>query len=94
MPTCKDYFPKICPKLGGASVRFNNPCAWAHGQAQMTAAHFTNMCKGATRMIHWHTQADEWGFVTWTAKSPIIFLVVKPYLYRSNHGHATSGKLG
>ena len=61
----KDYFPKICPKLGGASVRFNNPCAWAHGQAQMTAAHFTNMCKGATRMIHWHTQADEWGFAAW-----------------------------
>ena len=65
IPFAKDYFPKICPKLGGASVRFNNPCAWAHGQAQMTAAHFTNMCKGATRMIHWHTQADEWGFASW-----------------------------
>eukprot|EP00438_Fugacium_kawagutii_P000348 Skav204709 [mRNA] locus=scaffold3332:148085:165810:- [translate_table: standard] len=70
-----DYFPKICPKLGGASVRFNNPCAWAHGQAQMTAAHFTNMCKGATRMIHWHTQADEWGFVS---KGRLMTFVASP----------------
>merc|ERR1719261_2283491 len=30
----------------------------------MTTAHFTNMCKGATRTIHWHTMADEWGFVS------------------------------
>jgi len=70
-----DYFPKICPKLGGASVRFNNPCAWAHGQAQMTAAHFTNICKGATRMIHWHTQADEWGFVS---KGRLMTFVASP----------------
>eukprot|EP00913_Durusdinium_trenchii_P026005 g24399.t1 len=66
---------KICSKMGGASVRFNNPCAWAHGQAQMTAAHFTNMCKGATRMIHWHTQADEWGFVS---KGRLMTFVASP----------------
>mmetsp|Transcript_9437 Transcript_9437/g.22727 ORF Transcript_9437/g.22727 Transcript_9437/m.22727 type:complete len:412 (+) Transcript_9437:38-1273(+) len=58
-----DYFPGVCPEMGGAEVHFNNPCAWAHGQAQMTGARFTKMCKGATRMIHWHSQADEWGFV-------------------------------
>mmetsp|Transcript_52917 Transcript_52917/g.97654 ORF Transcript_52917/g.97654 Transcript_52917/m.97654 type:complete len:493 (+) Transcript_52917:1-1479(+) len=59
-----DYFPHVCPKMGGTEVHFNNPCKWAHGRAQMTMAHFTNMCKGATRVIHWHHQADEWGFVT------------------------------
>jgi len=58
-----DYFPNICRALGGATVHFNNPCEWAHGQAQLTTAHFTNMCKGATRVIHWHNTADEWGFV-------------------------------
>mmetsp|Transcript_9222 Transcript_9222/g.27295 ORF Transcript_9222/g.27295 Transcript_9222/m.27295 type:complete len:412 (+) Transcript_9222:66-1301(+) len=58
-----DYFPEACPGLGGATVRFNDPCAWAHGQAQMTMAHFNSMCKGATRTIHWHNGADEWGFV-------------------------------
>jgi len=59
-----DYFPNACPGLGGSTVRFNNPCAWANGQAQMTMAHFNSMCKGATRTIHWHSAADEWGFVT------------------------------
>lgn len=58
-----DFFPAVCPDLGGAEVHFNNPCDWAHGQAQMTYAHFTKMCKGATRTIHWHSQADEWGYV-------------------------------
>jgi len=58
-----DFFPDACSTLGGAEVHFNNPCEWAHGQAQMTMAHFTKMCKGATRTIHWHNQADEWGFV-------------------------------
>ena len=33
-----DYFPEICKEMGGAEVRFNDPCAWAHGQAQMTGA--------------------------------------------------------
>mmetsp|Transcript_79366 Transcript_79366/g.190514 ORF Transcript_79366/g.190514 Transcript_79366/m.190514 type:complete len:408 (+) Transcript_79366:66-1289(+) len=70
-----DYFPEICPKMGGASIRFNDPCAWAHGQAQMTGAHFTNMCKGATRMIHWHSQADEWGFVS---KGRLMTYVASP----------------
>lgn len=58
-----DLFPDVCPGLGGAAVRFNDPCAWAHGQAQMTMAHFAGMCKGATRTIHWHNGADEWGYV-------------------------------
>eukprot|EP00929_Paragymnodinium_shiwhaense_P060649 TRINITY_DN30291_c0_g1_i1.p1 TRINITY_DN30291_c0_g1~~TRINITY_DN30291_c0_g1_i1.p1 ORF type:complete len:412 (-),score=60.25 TRINITY_DN30291_c0_g1_i1:405-1640(-) len=57
------HFEKICPKLGGAEIRFNDPCLWAHGKAQLTAAHFTNMCKGATRMAHWHSTADEWAYV-------------------------------
>eukprot|EP00931_Biecheleriopsis_adriatica_P092697 TRINITY_DN66488_c0_g1_i1.p1 TRINITY_DN66488_c0_g1~~TRINITY_DN66488_c0_g1_i1.p1 ORF type:complete len:410 (+),score=75.59 TRINITY_DN66488_c0_g1_i1:81-1310(+) len=58
-----DFFPDVCKDMGGAEVRFNEPCAWAHGQAQMTMAHFTSMCKGASRTIHWHHFADEWGFV-------------------------------
>ncbi|CAE7775449.1 oxdD [Symbiodinium sp. CCMP2592] len=70
-----DYFPAICAGMGGAEVRFNDPCAWAHGQAQMTGAHFTNMCKGATRMIHWHNQADEWGFVS---KGRLMTFVASP----------------
>lgn len=66
--TPNDYFPDSCKGLCnggacGATVHFNDPCAWAHGQAQLTVAHFTNMCKGATRTIHWHNGADEWGFV-------------------------------
>mmetsp|Transcript_56815 Transcript_56815/g.133436 ORF Transcript_56815/g.133436 Transcript_56815/m.133436 type:complete len:414 (-) Transcript_56815:44-1285(-) len=65
MSTAKanDFFPEICKDVGGVEVHFNNPCAWAHGQAQMTVAHFTKMCKGATRTIHWHQTADEWGYV-------------------------------
>jgi len=59
-----DHFLNACSGLGGATVRFNDPCAWVHGQAQMTMAHFASMCKGATRTIHWHNGADEWGFVT------------------------------
>lgn len=59
-----DLFPTVCSSMGGAEVRFNDPCAWAHGQAQMTMAHFTRMCKGASRTIHWHNFADEWGFVS------------------------------
>jgi len=62
--TPNDVFPKVCSDMGGATVHFNNPCEWAHGQAQMTVAHFTSMCRGATRVIHWHNGADEWGFVT------------------------------
>lgn len=58
-----DFFPQACSGLGGAQVRFNNPCSWAKGGAQLTTARFTNMCKGATRMIHWHNTADEWGYV-------------------------------
>lgn len=58
-----DFFPKVCKDMGGAEVHFNNPCAWAHGQAQITVAHFTKMCKGASRTIHWHAAADEWGYV-------------------------------
>lgn len=70
-----DYFPNVCPHLGGAKVHFNNPCAWAHGQAQMTTAHFTSMCKGATRTIHWHNTADEWGFVN---KGELMTYVASP----------------
>jgi len=70
-----DLFPGVCPGLGGAEVHFNDPCRWAHGQAQMTAAHFTKMCKGATRMIHWHNQADEWGFVS---KGRLMTFVASP----------------
>lgn len=55
----KDY----CQHLGGVRIRFNDPCAWAHGAAQMTVAHFDGMCKGATRVLHWHDGADEWGYV-------------------------------
>lgn len=58
-----DYFPDVCPTLGGVEVHFNDPCRWANGLAQMTVAHFTKMCKGATRTIHWHSDADEWGYV-------------------------------
>lgn len=57
------FYPEACSGLGGAQVYFNDPCAWAHGQAQMTMAHFNQACKGATRTIHWHNGADEWGFV-------------------------------
>ncbi|CAE8641017.1 unnamed protein product [Polarella glacialis] len=70
-----DFFPEVCPKLGGAEVHFNDPCAWAHGQAQMTSAHFTKMCKGATRTIHWHNTADEWGFVN---KGQLMTFVASP----------------
>lgn len=70
-----DAFPKVCPRLGGAAVHFNNPCKWAEGQAQMTAAHFTSMCKGATRTIHWHNTADEWGFVN---KGRLMTFVASP----------------
>lgn len=70
-----DLFPGVCTNLGGAEVHFNDPCQWAHGQAQMTAAHFTKMCKGATRMIHWHNQADEWGFVS---KGQLMTFVASP----------------
>jgi len=70
-----DYFPEACAGLGGAKVHFNDPCAWAHGQAQMTMAHFTSMCKGATRTIHWHNGADEWGFV---AKGLLQTFVASP----------------
>lgn len=58
-----DFFPDVCKGMGGAEVHFNDPCAWAHGQAQITVARFTKMCKGATRTIHWHAAADEWGYV-------------------------------
>jgi len=53
-------YPKYC---GGIDIRFNDPCRWAYGEAQLTAAHFTGLCKGATRTIHWHDGADEWGYV-------------------------------
>mmetsp|Transcript_19500 Transcript_19500/g.56711 ORF Transcript_19500/g.56711 Transcript_19500/m.56711 type:complete len:439 (-) Transcript_19500:72-1388(-) len=56
-------YPAHCSDLGGVRVRFNDPCAWAHGAAQLTVAHFDGMCKGATRVIHWHDGADEWGYV-------------------------------
>jgi len=70
-----DHFPNACPGLGGATVRFNNPCGWAHGQAQLTNAHFTGLCKGATRTIHWHNFADEWGFVK---KGQLMTFVASP----------------
>jgi len=70
-----DFFPTACTNLGGAEVHFNDPCAWAHGQAQMTTAHFTKMCKGATRTIHWHNVADEWGFVN---KGRLMTFVASP----------------
>jgi len=57
-------YEEYCAELGGVRVRFNDPCAWAHGQAQLTVAHFDGMCKGATRTIHWHDGADEWGYVS------------------------------
>eukprot|EP00746_Dinoflagellata_sp_MGD_P008663 gnl/MRDRNA2_/MRDRNA2_117357_c0_seq1.p1 gnl/MRDRNA2_/MRDRNA2_117357_c0~~gnl/MRDRNA2_/MRDRNA2_117357_c0_seq1.p1 ORF type:complete len:425 (+),score=63.10 gnl/MRDRNA2_/MRDRNA2_117357_c0_seq1:188-1276(+) len=70
-----DFFPNACPGLGGAKIHFNNPCAWAHGQAQLTNAHFTGLCKGATRTIHWHSFADEWGFVK---KGKLMTFVASP----------------
>jgi len=57
------HYAEHCSGLGGVKVRFNDPCAWAHGDAQLTVAHFDGMCKGATRVIHWHDGADEWGYV-------------------------------
>lgn len=47
----------------GAEIRFNDPCVWAGGEAQMTVARATQLCIGATRVIHWHDGADEWGYV-------------------------------
>lgn len=70
-----DYFPNVCPDMGGAKVIFNDACAWAHGQAQLTTAHFTGMCKGASRTIHWHNGADEWGFVK---KGQLMTYVASP----------------
>merc|ERR1712187_825806 len=60
---------------GGTEVHFNDPCGWAPGMAQMTMAHFTKMCKGASRTIHWHNQADEWGFVV---KGQVYTYVASP----------------
>jgi len=57
------HYDKACSGMGGTEVRFNDPCAWARGDAQMTVAQFTKFCKGATRQIHWHDGADEWGYV-------------------------------
>lgn len=58
-------YEEVCASMSanGTEIRFNDPCAWARGDAQMTVAQFTNFCKGATRQIHWHDGADEWGYV-------------------------------
>lgn len=57
------HFEAACSGMGGTDIRFNDPCAWARGDAQLTVAQFTKFCKGATRQIHWHDGADEWGYV-------------------------------
>jgi len=55
-------YRSVCPSFE-VHVRLNDPCAWARGKAQLTTATFTGLCKGATRVIHWHHSADEWGYV-------------------------------
>lgn len=56
-------FPDQCAGIGGTKIKFNNPCAWAFGRADLAAAQIGPWCKGQTRVLHWHDSADEWGIV-------------------------------
>lgn len=64
-------YPNAC----NSSVTFNDPGAWAHGNASMTVALVKIYCTGVSRQLHWHPEADEWGYVV---RGEVYTYIVSP----------------